>query len=416
MTCCASGAYSDNLRQKALTERLYDRDPYLRTFDAAVIKRCEVDGHPAVVLDRTAFYPTGGGQPNDTGTLNGIAVIDVQLLDNGDLAHILEQPLMQDGLQGEINWPRRFDHMQQHTGQHILSQAFIQAAQAETVSFHLGSRFCTIDLNQAALSATQVAQAIRIANQVVMDALPVYIRLVGPDELPSIPLRKPPAVTHDIRVVQVGQFDWSACGGTHVCHSGQVGAVQVVRTERRKQQTRIYFMCGWRALADYAHKQEVVQTLAAHLTTSEDELMASVQRIEAESQDLRKKLIQAQKSLLNYELPVWLNQANIVGGVCLIQLELERDLNQVQDIAQRLTEQPLTVALLAAGGSETHLIFACSPDVQAHMGRLMQNICAQIGGRGGGRPQFAQGRLERREQAAPALHQAAIEMTQSLEK
>ena len=375
-----------------MVERLYYGDPYLRTFEANVVGRREIEGRSGVVLDTTAFYPTSGGQPHDTGTLDGVRVIDVRVADDDQIVHVLGGALAQSAVRGEIDWERRLDHMQQHTGQHILSQAFLQTLEAETVGFHLGERISTIDLNRAPLGEEQVAASERLANDVVMDGRPVIARFVNRDELATMPLRKVPAVEGAIRIVQISQFDWSPCGGTHVGNSGQVGAIKVVRVERQKKKTRIHFLCGWRALDDYAHKEGIVHDLAAAFTTSEEEVVASVKRLEAENKGLRKTLTATQMQLLAYEVEEWAAQAEPVGEAGVVRLAfVARDLALLKEAARRLTERPGVVALLATGQPRAQFVFARSEDVSTDMGSLMRAACQAVGGRGGGRPQFAQG-------------------------
>ena len=246
------------------TERLYIQDPYLREFTAHVVGRQVSGGKPAVALDRTAFYPTGGGQPNDRGTLDGVPVLDV-IVEDGIVWHVLAAELPGDEVRGILDWSRRFDHMQQHTGQHILSQAFVVTCDAETVAFHMGADASTIDLGRADLGPDALAAAEAAANAVIDAAYPVTATFVTQDELAQLPLRKPPKVTEAIRVVQVAGFDWSACGGTHVANSSQVGLVKIAGVERRGAELRVTFLCGGRARADYARLQALASGLAMPL-------------------------------------------------------------------------------------------------------------------------------------------------------
>jgi alanyl-tRNA synthetase len=391
-----------------VTERLYYSDAYLKRFSSRVVASCDFDGQPAVELEATAFYPTAGGQPHDTGTLDGARVVDVQVLDDdGRILHILDRPLSRTEVSGEIDWTRRFDHMQQHTGQHILSQAFSQVCKAETVGFHLGESLSTIDLDRAPLSPEYVQRAEQAANEVVMSACPVTARFVDDDELAALPLRKPPAVEGSIRIVQVGDYDWSACGGTHVLNSGQVGPIKVVRAERRGDKTRIHFVCGRRALVDYALKHDIVQALAGHLTTSESEILASVERLEAEIKQARKANTTAQIELLGYQIQDWIAQAETIGAMRVVCLAFdERDSSLLKETARRLTEQPGVVALLAARQPRPQFVFARSKDVDVDAGALIRASCAVTGGRGGGRPQFAQGGTPDESPVEPVLDHA----------
>lgn len=395
-----------------MTQRLYYSDSYLLEFASVVVDRCEVEGQPAVELETTAFYPTAGGQPHDTGTLNEARVVAVQVDDDGRVLHILDRPLLETEVEGKIDWSRRFDHMQQHTGQHILSQAFVQGCRAETVGFHLGESLSTIDLDRGSLARDMVQQAEEAANTVVMSARPVTARFVDDSELATLPLRKVPAVEQSVRIVEVKGYDWSACGGTHVQNSGQVGPIKVVRAERRNERTRIHFLCGQRALADYASKHETVQALAGHLTTAESELLSSVQRMEAEIKEARKANLAAQTQLLSYQVHDWIAKAESVGSMRVVQLAFDRrDTNLLKETARRLTDQPGVIALLATRQPRPQFVFARSEDIDADigtpdMGALMRASCAVTGGRGGGRPQFAQGGAPQDSPVEPVLDHA----------
>lgn len=393
-----------------MTERLYYQDPYLRAFQAHVIERRQIEGRLAVVLDATAFYPAGGGQPADAGTLNGVRVVDVQAAEDGEILHFLDGPLAENAVHGELDWDRRFDHMQQHTGQHVLSQAFVQLHDAETVSFHLGEAVSTVDLDRAPVNPGEVAAAERLANQVMLDNDAVSARFVEESELAALPLRKPPVVEGPIRVVQIADFDWSACGGTHVLNSGEVGPIKVIRVERRKQETRIHFLCGWRALSDYGQKHEVIQAVANHFTTSESEIVPSVQRLEASVKELQKALADAQAEMLGYQLPCWLKDAEAVGDLRVVRLIFDdRDPAMLKEIARRLTEESGTIALLATRQPRIQFVFARSEHVDVDMGRVMRAACAAVDGRGGGSPQFAQGGAPRDSSPEVAID-AAVEL------
>jgi alanyl-tRNA synthetase len=405
-----------------VTERLYYRDPYLRAFEARVVAYHERipthEGRSAVVLDATAFFPTGGGQPHDTGTLNDARVIDVLIDEHENVLHVLDRPfdlspttatterMPMPVVRGEVDWERRFDHMQQHTGQHILSQAFIQVAEVETVGFHMGEQLSTIDLNRAPLAPDIVQRAEKRANETVLATVEVTAYFVDEEEMAAsggrsaLRARKMPPVEGPLRIVEVAGFDRSPCGGTHVRNTGQIGPIKVVRIERRKNQTRIYFVCGWRALSDYAYKHEIVNHLAAHLTTSETEIVSSVERMEAETKALRKALTAAQMEALDYEIERWAAQAEQIGGRIPMRVVRrafdERDMLLLKEVARRLVEQPNTVALLATRQPRPQFVFARSQEWTGRgpivdMGDLIRAACTEVGGRGGGRPEFAQG-------------------------
>jgi len=381
------------------TERLFYTDPYQREFSARVIARREMASQPAVALDRTAFYPTGGGQPHDTGTLRpaartgdepGVGVTDV-VAEDGLVWHILAAPLAADDVTGALDWPRRFDHMQQHTGQHILSQTFIVTCDAETVAFHLGAASSTIDLNRSDLDAETLARAEAAANAIVDAALAVSPTFVAPEALACIPLRKPPKVTEDIRIVEVAGFDWSACGGTHVANTAQVGLIKLVATERRGSELRVSFLCGGRARADYARLQTLAQGLVGRLSTGQDDLIDAVERRTVESQALRKDLAELEGQWVESTAAALWSVAEGHGPVRVVAGAFDYPFERAKRIVQTLRTRPGAVVLLGVRGERPQLVFARADDVALDAGALLRTAVAAGGGRGGGRPDFAQG-------------------------
>jgi len=379
-----------------VTERLYWDDPYVLEFEATVVDCLQVDGRPVVVLDRTAFYPTGGGQPPDLGVLSGVAVLDVQAGGAADVQHVLAGNLPGDRVLGRIDWVRRFDHMQQHTGQHILTQACIQSIDAETVGFHLGQEICTIDLDQADVSMDDLEEAESLANRVVAENRLVTTRVVSPSETrTTVSLRRGGAMEDDVRVVQVEGFDSSACGGTHVRSTAEVALVKVVARERhRGGTTRVTFLCGGRALADYGRKHRLIRELGAHLTTGEGDILGAVQRLSDDLKAARRARHSAEETILVSEARRLLAGAADVDGVRVVREIFEGDswsADAVKGLATRLAVHTQCVALLGWRGDKIQLTFTRSPDVSADMGALMRTACEHMGGKGGGRADWAQG-------------------------
>jgi alanyl-tRNA synthetase len=379
-----------------MTERLYYFDSYLRTFQARVVERLEVNGRPAVILDRTAFYPEGGGQPSDWGALNRVSVVDVQTREADDeVLHLLSAPLADAEVTGAIDPARRFDLMQQHTGQHILSQAFIHTAGAETISFHLNpdpdEGALTIDLDQAALTPQQIDRAEEFANTIVFENRPVIARFVNHEELQALPLRKPPKVDKAIRVVEIQGFDWSACGGTHVARTGEVGLIKIVKLEKRGAETRIEFRCGRRALIDYRRKHQLITQAASDLSIGFWELDQAIGRLQADAKAARKQVAEADARLQQSEARELLHSIEPRGDFGLItRTWLNRDAAYLKRMASLLVAQPRTVALLGATGQSLALVFARSKDLSIDLGALLKTAAAQLGGKGGGSPDFAQ--------------------------
>jgi len=260
-----------------MTERLHRGDPYLLEFDAAVLARREHEGRPALVLDRTAFYAESGGQPWDTGMLGAARVLAV-IEDGPDVLHVLDRPVAEDRVQGSVDAERRRDHMQQHHGQHLLSKAFVDLAQAATVAFHLGSGDTTIDLDR--FVAEEPARAAeRLANDVVWQARPVRVSTLTAPEARASGVEPPEGVLADIRVVEAEGFDRQPCGGTHPRTTAEVGVVVITSLERYKGGTRVHFVCGSRALAAFARRERVLADLVSTLSAPLGELPAVARKL-----------------------------------------------------------------------------------------------------------------------------------------
>lgn len=378
-----------------MTEKLYRSDPYLRAFDAGVVARTVNNKRPAVVLDRTAFYATSGGQPNDTGTLNGVPVVDViEDEASGDVLHVLAGQLDGDAVYGEIDWARRFDHMQQHSGQHILSQAFERVLNAPTVSFHLGADVCTIDVQCAGLSAGEAAAVEDVANGVVFAGAPVHVHEVTRAELARFPLRKQPVVEGLIRIVEMEGFDFSPCGGTHVRSAGEIGLIKIRRWEKRGDTQRVDFFCGRRALLDYRWKNDTVNALAASLSVKDRELCATVERRLTAERDTSRALEDARRRLLELEARTMIaeSSADALGRRLIVRVFDDRGNEDARRLAMALSETPATIVLLGLrSAGRAGLIFARSADLAVDMNALLKQAAPLIDGRGGGTPSLAQG-------------------------
>ncbi|MGH2461465.1 MAG: alanyl-tRNA editing protein [Chloroflexota bacterium] len=379
-----------------MTERIYYRDGDLLDFSARVVAVDTVAGHPAVMLDRTAFYPTSGGQPFDTGQLADVAVIEVIDRD-GEILHLLAgpAPAIGVGVIGRIDPVRRRDHTQQHTGQHVLSQAFERAGPLRTVSFHLGADVCTIDLETPTLPPSIVQAAETLANQIVLEDRSVIVHFAPVDELERFGLRKPTQRTGEIRIVEVEDFDRSACGGTHVKRTGQIGPIKVRRWERRGATSRVEFLCGWRALADYRARLETTRLLAERLSVRDLDLSEALGRALDDLDRLRDETARLRDTVLDRE----------AGDLCATSSTLPRSPharlvvgsfeNRPPDELRRLATSVLkrgpAVVLLGSSGARAHLVFAQQPGLPDDMGSLLRQVIPLIGGRGGGSRDLAQG-------------------------
>jgi alanyl-tRNA synthetase len=395
-----------------MTQRLYYEDAYQQEFTATVVRRLSgKKGTTGIVLDRTCFYPTSGGQPCDRGTL-GLAAVEDVVDQDGEIVHWVAGEVEGPTVHGRIDWARRFDHMQQHTGQHILSQAFLQVLKAQTVSFHLGEESATIDLDCAALEPRSVEAVEDLANQVVFEDRPITAQFVAREELSSLELRKLPTVDKEIRIVQVLGFDLSPCGGTHCSRAGAVGPIAIRKWERRGQESRLEFLCGRRALHDYRWKTGMVNELALAFSVKDKELAASVHRLLEEIADQRRELQHLLEERLDLEAKSLLAGASYWNDIRVVLCAFqERDPQQVRRLAALLVENAKTIALLGTAGAQARLVFSRSADLSVDMAALLRTTSQHFGGGGGGQPHLAQGGGFAGQQSKQALELAYQTLT-----
>ncbi len=379
-----------------MTARLYYDDSYSTSFSARVVGRADLGGRPAVILDRTYFYPAGGGQPSDLGTLNGVAVVDVQTREgDAEVIHVLAAPLDSDDVTGQIDWTRRFDLMQHHTGQHILTQAFVQVAGLATVSFHLSRESVTIDLDTPTLAQSVINQAETVANQIIYDNRAVSARLIDPNDTSGVRMRRlpPHLLTPGLRVIEVEDFDLTACGGTHVRQTGEIGLIKVIRAEKRTEKTRVEFRCGWRALADYRDKNALAGQLTVLLSCGLGEVTTSIERLQEDYKQTLRALKAANSALMEYEAVRLRDQAAEINGAKVVRAVFaDRDAGDLRALANLLVAQPGTIALLGVAGEKAQVIIARSADLPTDARALLDRAKLVIPTlRGGGQPSFAQG-------------------------
>jgi len=395
-----------------VTNRLYYLDPYLREFDAT-IERVERGGAGMIVtLDRTAFYPTSGGQPFDTGVLGGFRVIDVSEMDDGSVAHVVDvsaRPELVDGrardtsagtstptptpgsqVRGIIDWPRRFDHMQQHTGQHVLSAAFDKRFGVRTVSFHLGSDASTIDLARD-VPAADIATAEKEANRIVWEDRPVSIRFAAADEAARLPLRKESARTGTLRLIDVDGFDLSACGGTHVSRTGAIGVIAVAGWERFKGGLRVEFVCGGRALSRFRALRDTVAASVRLLSVLPAELPAAVERMQAAAKDQKRTIGALQDELSAFRADTLAAAAECSAAGHAVLRAVDADANGLKSLAMAIAARPGHVAVLTSVSRPALVVVARASDA-THVSsqQIVAALVEQFGGRGGGKPEVAQ--------------------------
>jgi alanyl-tRNA synthetase len=393
-----------------MTKRLYYNSPEMHEFDSVVVAvttPTPEQSRPSVILRETAFYPTSGGQIHDTGwlTLEGaerLRVVEVADAEDGRVLHYLDAPaiLPQTGVRvrGNIDPERRRDHMQQHSGQHILSAAFIELYQMQTVSFHMAEEYCSIDLATPSITAEQMVGAERRANQVVFENRPVQIRYVSRAEAEKLGLRKlPPVDRDDLRLIDFADFDLTACGGTHVTASGQIGSILLRKSEKTRQGIRVEFVCGDRAVRlarrDFAALNESAGLFSAKLWDVPDQIRKSLE----ENKLLRKQKEDAQDHLAELMALTELHsQPEKVGRKIVVRIFSDRDISFAKLFAQKLTRTAMpAIALVASTIDPSGIVFAQTPsgapDSTSDMGALLKQVLSSVGGRGGGSRDFAQG-------------------------
>jgi alanyl-tRNA synthetase len=375
-----------------VTERIYYTDPACIEFDATVVSASTAGGRAIVVLDRTAFYPTSGGQPYDTGSLGAAEVTDVIDLDDGAIGHVVSAPIAEGApVRGRVDWHRRFDHMQQHTGQHILSAAFDRLHRARTVGFHLGAALSTLDLDKV-LGAEALAAAEHEANRIVWENRPVSIRFATPEEAAGMTFRKEPARSGPLRVIEVEGFDLSACGGTHVARAGEVGIIALRSWEKFRGGMRLEFVCGGRALREFRILRDAVVGSLRYLSVAPQDLPGAIEGAQAENKDLRRTIRDLGERLAVHEASALVQRARQVGPARVIVDVLDGwDQAGLKALASAAASQPGVVAALLSAADPALVVVARSPDVSLDAAAALKALAQRFGGKGGGRPDMAQG-------------------------
>jgi len=373
-----------------MTKRLYYEDSYLKEFSAKVLDCRQIDKNSAVILDQTAFYPESGGQPSDTGMLQEAHVLNVLEDDMGAILHVLDSDVTVVQVSGQIDWDRRFDHMQQHTGQHILSQAFLHVTQARTLSFHMGIETSTVDIELAQPSMAQMEAVQTMATNVVFDNRPVHILTTDRDSLSSLGVRKDSQREGEIRVIDIEGFDRSPCGGTHVRSTGEIGIIFILGFERYKGGTRVEFVTGRRALKALHTNHELLKTLTRLHSTTAESLPALTEKLSQERALLSRENELLQDRLLEMEAAeVLRSTAKTEKGLIVCRNYAGRKLEALKAMAQKLTAGSGVVAILGIPDT-CQVVVARSRDLSGNCGEAIKKVASQLGGKGGGRPELAQ--------------------------
>ncbi|MDC3424589.1 DHHA1 domain-containing protein [Aquibacillus sp. 3ASR75-11] len=376
------------------TEKLFYQDPYIKSFSAQILQsRKDEQGRYYVVLDQTAFYPTGGGQPHDTGTINDVQVYDVEEVE-GEVRHFVDTPIEEKECVGEIDLGRRFDHMQQHAGQHILTAAFEEMYGYKTVSFHLGKEICAIDLEIPALQEEEANNVEDRVNAIILENRPIEARWVTANEIDNFPLRKDLSVKENIRLVIIPDFDYNGCGGTHPNSTGQVSSVKILHWEKQKNSIRVHFICGNRVLKQLHEKHQVIQRLNALLSAPQEDLEAATNHVKEQQKSLEKTVSELKTELMEEEAHGLIDQATTMENDRLVKkVYKERPMNELQQLAKHITKKADSIMVLLVSEKDDKLQVVCarSQDIDMNMKELIASVLPKINGRGGGNAMIAQG-------------------------
>jgi len=377
-----------------MTEQLYFDDPFTLEFDAEVLESRPLDGGRfGVVLPRTYFYPTSGGQEHDTGSIGDAQILDIYK-DGDTIVHVLDRELAPGFHPARIDGERRFRHMQHHTAQHILSASFLEVADIDSLSANInGDTPSTIDLEVDAVDAETLRRAEDFANKIFFEDRAVKTFYVTDADVPNLPFRKPPKVSGRIRVVEVDGFDLTPCGGTHVTRTGMIGLLKIIKTERVNHKLRIYFVAGQQALEYFRQMQDVAQITALLLDTAPDDVAPTVERLQSQLKQAQHDLDSLRGVVLTVEAEKLAASAEMVGELKLVTKLFEnRPATELRSLANKLRNEPGMVAVLASyDGAKLSMVAASADDANIDARVLLNNHLAPIGGSGGGSPTLAQG-------------------------
>jgi alanyl-tRNA synthetase len=377
-----------------MENKIFYQDAYIKSFTAQVVDQGkDKEGKYYIVLNQTAFYPTGGGQPHDIGTIENIKVLNVEEVD-GEVRHYLESEVhdVSTPIYGVIDWDRRYDHMQQHAGQHILSASFEQLFGYKTIGFHLGNETLTIDLETANLLESEVLKVEELANQIILENRPIETKWVTEDELVNYDLRKETKVKEDIRLVIIPSFDYNGCGGTHPKATGEVQAIKIIDWERQKKKVRVQFVCGTRVLKQFHQKNKVLMELTTLLNAPEKDMQEAVTRLLENSKSMEKELAQSLETLLHYEAKSLLEKGKSENRIVSGEFQ-NRSIQELQKLARIIIaeDEETIVLFVSQNENRLQLVGARGTAENVSMKKVIGNALSLINGKGGGSDSFAQG-------------------------
>ncbi|MEC0373348.1 alanyl-tRNA editing protein [Paenibacillus chibensis] len=382
-----------------MTKKLYYHSAYIREWETRITRKLEREDGTYLVLEETAFYPHGGGQPCDLGWIDTIPVLDV-LYEDGEILHKVERFPERDEVGCRLDWGRRFDHMQHHSGQHLLSAMCLEVCQAETLSYHLGVDYATIDIARSDLPPYDLMMLEQEVNDQIYLNRKITNYFVSREQAAALPLVKQPKVTEDIRIVEIEGIEYNACGGTHVSATGEIGMIKLLRAEKMKGHLRLYFKCGYRALKEFNDGMEILGSLSVRFNTAKEEILDRIAKWDQEQ-----KLLQAELNAVKAENDAYLAE-KLLGdrqGRFIRHVFVDKPLKDMQNLAARLTDQA-EVTVLFISKSDNKVLFVQGRESGFACGTFFKQHLADYRGKGGGSDKMAQAGFATEENAMAFFH------------
>ncbi|MGX2960060.1 alanyl-tRNA editing protein [Peribacillus sp. JNUCC 23] len=388
-----------------MTTKLYYDDTSIKAWDSEILTVTEKDSHFYVTLQETAFYPEGGGQPSDRGKIAGIDIVDVQVI-NEEIVHVLTRKPELGKVYCELDWERRFDHMQHHSGQHLLSAVCRELFDANTLSFHLGTDYVTIDVDRKEFSKDQVNSLEQLANQYIFENRKLHTYFITSEQLKELPVVKLPKVTENIRIVEMEGIEYNPCGGTHVRQTGEIGMIKLLKMEKQKSFTRIYFKCGFRALRDFSESLAIITRLSSKYSAGRDDILDRINRSEQNQKHLLDENEKLKEEMALFEMKEILSENN---GVLITREFSNKSLKELQLLAAKITSKRDAVVLFGSV-LENKAVLYQNGVIGVNCGQFFKQNLGVYGGKGGGNDKSAQAGFSNSESLAGFLTFAELEL------
>lgn len=377
-----------------MTDKIYLQNPYLREISARIVDKKYIDNKFYIKLNRTIFYPNmSGGQPMDKGTINGIEVLDTYE-EGEDIIHVVKDNIQNNNVQLSIDWDTRFDHMQQHTGQHLLSSVFYNLYNAETVGFHLGREYVYIDITLPELTDEDVNRVEKFSNKIIFSNFNIKTYYIDKNNISKIPLRKQPPVTTNIRIVEIDGMDYSPCCGTHHRSTGEIGLIKIRKWEKYKGNTRVEFVCGNRALQDYSWKNTCINNISALLSSKDTDTYNKVKILFDHTEELEKENRDLQEELLKYKAKELLNDSTTLNSIQIIKHKFQNtNIKEISFMSSYLINNidDLILILGIENAEKSQFILSRSNNLKINISNIFKEISKKLGVKGGGSIQTIQG-------------------------